>query len=204
MPDIKELRVKIDKIDDQLLKLINRRAALAVSIGKEKFKKNQAGHFHVPHREREIIRRLTDANKGPFPDESVEMVFREIFSATLALEKPLKIAFLGPETTFSHQAAIKQFGHSSVLSPFNSIEVIFSEVEQGNCAYGIVPVENANKFMATNKIRHLAVTEEEKIVGMLSVRDLVAFYANPRLRDSETVNVADRPSPFRRRSPSKH
>ena len=145
MPDIKDLRVKIDKIDDQLLKLINRRAALAVSIGKEKFKKSQAGHFHVPHREREIIRRLCDANKGPFPDESVEMVFREIFSATLALEKPLKIAFLGPETTFSHQAAIKQFGHSAVLSPFNSIEVIFSEVEQGNCAYGIVPVENSTE-----------------------------------------------------------
>lgn len=145
LPDIKELRVKIDQIDDQLLKLINRRAALAVSIGKEKFKKSQAGHFHVPHREREIIRRLTDANKGPFPDESVEAVFREIFSATLALEKPLKIAFLGPETTFSHQAAIKQFGHSCVLSPFNSIEVIFSEVEQGNCAYGIVPVENSTE-----------------------------------------------------------
>jgi len=145
LPDIKELRTKIDKIDDQLLKLINRRAALAVSIGKEKFKKSQAGHFHVPHREREIIRRLADANKGPFPDESVGAVFREIFSATLALEKPLKIAFLGPETTFSHQAAIKQFGHSSVLSPFNSIEVIFSEVEQGNCAYGIVPVENSTE-----------------------------------------------------------
>lgn len=145
MPDIKDLREKIDKIDDQLLKLINRRAALAVSIGKEKSKTSQTGHFHVPHREREIIRRLWDANKGPFPDESVERVFREVFSATLALEKPLKIAFLGPETTFSHQAAIKQFGHSAVLSPFNSIEVIFSEVEQGNCAYGIVPVENSTE-----------------------------------------------------------
>ncbi|VAX26378.1 Chorismate mutase I / Prephenate dehydratase [hydrothermal vent metagenome] len=145
MPDIKDLREKIDKIDDQLLKLINRRAALAVSIGKEKFKKSQAGHFHVPHRERDIIKRVTDANSGPFPDESIETVFREIFSATLALEKPLKIAYLGPETTFSHQAAIKQFGHSAVLSPFSSIEIIFSEVEQGNCAYGIVPVENSTE-----------------------------------------------------------
>jgi signal-transduction protein with cAMP-binding, CBS, and nucleotidyltransferase domain len=68
---------------------------------------------------------------------------------------------------------------------------------------GFVPVETANKFMAQHKIRHLAVTEEEKIVGMISVRDLVAFYANPRLRDSETVNVEDRPSPFRRRSPAR-
>ncbi len=69
---------------------------------------------------------------------------------------------------------------------------------------GFVPVETANKFMAQNKIRHLAVTEEEKIVGMLSVRDLVAFYTNPRLRDSETVKDKDRPSPFRRRSPAQH
>jgi len=69
---------------------------------------------------------------------------------------------------------------------------------------GFEPVETANKFMAQNKIRHLAVTEEEKIVGMISVRDLVAFYANPRLRDSETVHDKNRPSPFRRRSPAKH
>ena len=145
MPEIQELREKIDKIDDQLLKLINRRAALAIQIGKEKSKTDKAKHFHVPHRERDIIRRLTETNQGPFPDQSVESVFREVFSATLALEKPLKIAFLGPETTFSHQAAIKQFGHSAVLSPYNSIELIFSEVEQGLCDYGIVPVENSTE-----------------------------------------------------------
>jgi chorismate mutase / prephenate dehydratase len=145
LPEIQDLREKIDKIDDQLLKLINRRAALAIQIGKEKSKANIAKHFHVPHRERDIIRRLTDSNQGPFPAEAVESVFREVFSATLALEKPLKIAFLGPETTFSHQAAIKQFGRSAVLSPFNSIEIIFSEVEQGNCDYGIVPVENSTE-----------------------------------------------------------
>lgn len=145
MPEIQELREKIDKIDDQLLKLINRRAALAIRIGKEKSKANKANHFHVPHRERDIIRRLAETNQGPFPDESVESVFREVFSATLALEKPLKIAFLGPETTFSHQAAIKRFGHSAVLSPFNGIEVIFSEVEQGICDYGVVPVENSTE-----------------------------------------------------------
>ncbi|MFQ5451666.1 MAG: prephenate dehydratase [Nitrospinaceae bacterium] len=143
MPEIQELRRKIDKIDDQLLKLINRRAALAIQIGKEKSRKNQSNHFHVPHREREIIERLKRNNPGPFPGESVEQVFREVFSATLALEKPLKIAYLGPETTFSHQAALKQFGHSAVLFPSCNIETIFSEVEQGNCDYGIVPVENS-------------------------------------------------------------
>ena len=145
MPHIDKLREKIDKIDDQLLKLINRRAELAIQIGKEKSQKNQSSHFHVPSRERAIIGRLNALNKGPFPDEFIESVFREIFSATLALEKPLKTAYLGPETTFSHQAALKQFGHSTVLTPYNSIETIFSEVEHGNCDYGVVPVENSTE-----------------------------------------------------------
>ncbi len=145
MPKISDLRDKIDKIDDQLLKLINRRAALAIQIGKEKHKKNSSNHFHVPHREREIIERLKTSNPGPFPNDSVESVFREVFSATLALEKPLNIGFLGPTTTFSHQAALKQFGHSTILTPLGSIEAIFKEVERGNCHYGIVPVENSTE-----------------------------------------------------------
>jgi len=143
LPPIDEYRQKIDKIDDQILKLINRRAALAIRIGKEKSKKNQASHFHVPSRERDILARLSEQNKGPFPSECIASVFREIFSATLALEKPLKTAYLGPETTFSHQAALKQFGHATLFSPCNNIETIFSEVERGACDYGIVPVENS-------------------------------------------------------------
>ncbi len=145
MPKISDLRDKIDKIDDQLLKLINRRAALAIQIGKEKHKKNRSNHFHVPHREREIIERLKSSNTGPFPDDCIESVFKEVFSATLALEKPLNIGFLGPKTTFSHQAAVKQFGHSVVLTPLANIEAIFKEVEQGVCDYGIVPVENSTE-----------------------------------------------------------
>lgn len=143
MPKIKDLRYKIDKIDEQLLKLINRRAGYAIQIGKEKSKKNNANHFHVPHREREIIKRLKQRNPGPFADRSVEAVFREIFSGTLALEKPLKIAYLGPETTFSHQASLKLFGHSSALTACGGIESIFSQVEKGGCDYGVVPVENS-------------------------------------------------------------
>ncbi len=140
---IKELRQKIDRIDDQILKLINRRAELAIQIGKEKSKINKANHFHVPHREREIIERLKQANPGPFPNPSIESVFREVFSATLALEKPLTIGFLGPETTFSHQAALRRFGHSAVLIPHPHLETVFLEVEQGHCDYGVVPVENS-------------------------------------------------------------
>ncbi|MEE9258401.1 MAG: prephenate dehydratase [Nitrospinaceae bacterium] len=143
MRKLQELREKIDRIDDQLLTLINRRATLAVRIGQEKSRQNTSGHFHVPHREREIIDRLIRQSTGPFCADAIESVFREIFSATLALEKPLNIGYLGPETTFSHQAALKHFGHSSSFTPFNNIESIFSAVEQGNCHYGVVPVENS-------------------------------------------------------------
>jgi chorismate mutase/prephenate dehydratase len=140
---IQDIRNKIDQIDDQLLKLINQRGELAIKIGQEKSRDNSSKHFHVPHRERAIIERIIKGSKGPFPDESLESVFREIFSATLALEKPLRIGFLGPETTFSHQAAIKQFGHSSEFIAHPNIESVFRQVEQGACDYGLVPVENS-------------------------------------------------------------
>ena len=145
MPKIDEIRDQIDKIDAQLLKLFNRRAKLAIKIGQEKSKKNASNHFHVPHRERDIIERMQQANPGPLPEEAVEYIFREIFSATLALEKPLNIAYLGPKTTFSHQAAIKQFGHSAVFVPTTGIESIFHAVEQGHADYGVVPIENSTE-----------------------------------------------------------
>lgn len=145
MPKIDEIRDQIDKIDEKLLQLFSRRAKLAIQIGQEKSKKNDSNHFHVPHRERDIIERMKQANPGPLPEEAVEIIFREIFSATLALEKPLNIAYLGPETTFSHQAAIKQFGHSANFVPTGSIETIFHEVEQGHADYGVVPIENSTE-----------------------------------------------------------
>ncbi|PIQ96078.1 MAG: prephenate dehydratase [Nitrospinae bacterium CG11_big_fil_rev_8_21_14_0_20_56_8] len=143
MRQIDLLREQIDKIDDQILKLINRRATLAIHIGREKSRINAANHFHVPQREREIIDRLKQINEGPFPNAAVESVFREVFSATLALEKPLRIAHLGPETTFTHQAAIKQFGHSARFLSCNSIESVFSYVEAEKADYGVVPIENS-------------------------------------------------------------
>jgi len=140
---IDALREKIDRIDDQLLKIINRRADLAIQIGKEKGKIGGSDHFHVPHREREILERLKEQNPGPFPGPSVETVFREIFSATLALEKPLNIAYLGPEATFTHQSAIRQFGHGAAYLHQPAIDAVFKEVEQGRADYGVVPIENS-------------------------------------------------------------
>ena len=143
MSQLDDLRQQIDKIDDQLAKMISRRGRLAQGIGEEKARQGKMTHYHVPQRERAILDRLKKQNKGPFPDSSIESIFRELFSATLSLEKPLKIAFLGPNTTFSHQAAVKHFGHSCTFNPCGNIETVFSEVEMGNSDYGVVPVENS-------------------------------------------------------------
>ncbi len=143
MSQLDDLRQQIDKIDDQLAKLISRRGSLAKEIGEEKTRQGEMKHFHVPQRERAILDRLKNQNKGPFPNSSIESIFRELFSATLALEKPLKIAFLGPETTFSHQAALRHFGNSCTFNPCGNIKTVFSEIEMGNSDYGVVPVENS-------------------------------------------------------------
>ncbi len=145
MDELDQLRDKIDKIDDDLLKVFSRRARLAEKIGQEKARQNKSNHFHVPGRERNIIERLKKANQGPLSNDAIEQIFREIFSATLALEKPLRIGYLGPQTTFSHQAAIKQFGRSATFIPQTSIEDIFFEVEQGHADYGVVPIENSTE-----------------------------------------------------------
>jgi chorismate mutase/prephenate dehydratase len=108
--------------------------------------------FHVPSREREIYERLTSANPGPFPPEGVRGVFREIISASLALESPMKVAFLGPTATFSHLAAMQQFGLSASLSPERSIPAVFEAVEKGEAYYGVVPVENSTEGVISHTL----------------------------------------------------
>ena len=140
MAKIEELRRVIDGIDDRLLELLNQRANLVIEIGN--IKKGIKAQLHVPNREREIVERLTSANSGPFPNDALRAVFREVFSASLSLEKPLRIAYLGPKATFTHLACIQQFGYSPQYIPVNSIKEIFDEVERGLAEYGVVPVEN--------------------------------------------------------------
>lgn len=186
MTKISILREKIDRIDDQLLKTFNRRADLAIQIGKEKSKQGNTDHFHVPHREREIIERLKQVNKGPFPDPSIEAVFREIFSTTLALEKSLNIAYLGPETTFTHQAALKQFGHGASFSPLTSIDAIFAEVEQGRADYGVVPIENSTEGVVNHTLdcfvdSPLLICDEIKLE--------ISYYLLSKVRDPKKVKV---------------
>jgi chorismate mutase/prephenate dehydratase len=144
------LRAKIDILDLQLLKLLNQRARLATEIGETK--KIEQGDFHVPSREQEIYQKLERHNQGPLPNQAVRHVFREIISASLALEKPLQVAYLGPRGTFTHLAGQKFFGYSAGLRPVNSIREVFESVEKGRYVYGVVPVENTTEGIVSHTL----------------------------------------------------
>jgi chorismate mutase / prephenate dehydratase len=147
---LKDLRREIDTTDDRIMEFLNRRAELVIAVGK--LKSAEKGEFHVPSREREIYERLTVQNRGPFPNEALRSVFREIISASLALEAPMKVAFFGPKATFTHMAAMQQFGLSAELVPQKSIPAVFEEVEKGRAQYGVVPVENSTEGMVSHTL----------------------------------------------------
>ena len=139
------LRQAIDAVDDQVLTLLNRRAGFAAEVGRLKSEAAPEALFHAPKREREILSRLEAENGGPFPVAAVRTIFQEIMSACLSLEKPLRVAFLGPEGTFTHLAARHQFGGSSQALPQGTIQAVFQAVERERADYGVVPVENATE-----------------------------------------------------------
>ncbi|MBI5095163.1 MAG: prephenate dehydratase [Candidatus Hydrogenedentes bacterium] len=136
-----ELRGKIDSLDARILELLNERAKCAVDIGHIKRENNQP--YYVPEREREVFNRLIAKNEGPLPERAIKAIYREIMSATRALEKPISVAFLGPRDTFSHMAAIRIFGAGAEYHPMAAVPDIFTEVERERIHYGVVPVETA-------------------------------------------------------------
>lgn len=148
--DLAELRRAIDAVDDQILAALNERAKLVLEVGR--LKAAEKRDFHVPSRERQIYERLMAGNPGPFPNEALRSVFREIISASLALEAPMKVAFLGPKATFSHLATLQQFGLSAELVPLKSIPAVFEEVAKGRALYGVVPVENSTEGVVTHTL----------------------------------------------------
>ncbi len=139
------LRVRIDDVDERILGLLNSRAELAAEVGELKRTLQPEAPFYAPAREREVLARLASLNPGPFPTKALRPVFQEIMGACLSLERPLRVAFLGPEGTFSHQAANYQFGLSVLSMPQGAIPAVFQAVERGQADYGVVPVENATE-----------------------------------------------------------
>jgi chorismate mutase/prephenate dehydratase len=141
--DLENYRKKVDRIDQEILNFLNRRSGIVLGIGKIKQEKKE--ETYAPLREKLLLDRLAKKNRGPFPTHALRAVFREILSASRALQSPLTVAYLGPEATFSHLAAMKYFGRSTELVPEGSISKVFDSVEHGHAKCGIVPIENTTE-----------------------------------------------------------
>lgn len=151
-PDITHYRKEIDRLDDELLRLLNERSKFVIEIGKLKKQSDQEANLHTPRREAEIVNRLIAQNKGPFPNEAIRPVYREIMSASLSLEGPQRVAYLGPRATFTHLACIQKFGASAQYVPVNSIKDVFNEVERGRANFGVVPIENSTEGVVNHTL----------------------------------------------------
>jgi len=187
-----DVRSKIDQIDRDIQNLIAERARFAHQVGKAKGKLAAAVDYYRPEREAQVLRMVVDRNEGPLSDELLVHVYREIMSACLAQQEPLKIGYLGPEGTFSQQAVLKHFGRSALGLPMASIEEVFQEVEAGNADFGVVPVENSGQGTIQITL-DMFLTSNLKICGEVELRvqqylmsrsgrieDIERIYAHPQ------------------------
>ncbi|MBE2259230.1 MAG: prephenate dehydratase [Candidatus Accumulibacter sp.] len=163
------VREQIDRLDGQLLELLNQRARFAQQVGEIKARHGEAGFIYRPEREAQVLHRIREMNPGPLSGETVTWFFREVMSACLSLEQPLGIAFLGPLGTFSESAATKHFGHAARLMPQISIDDVFREVEAGHADYAVVPIENSTEG-AIGRTLDLLLTTPLKICGEVVLR----------------------------------
>ena len=191
-PDLAQVRARIDGIDRQIQALIAERANFAHQVGQAKGKLAAAVDYYRPEREAQVLRMVVDRNEGPLSDEVLVHVFREIMSACLAQQEPLKVGYLGPEGTFSQQAVMKHFGRSAHGLPLASIEEVFNEVEAGNADFGVVPVENSGQGTIQVTL-DMFLTSNLKICGEVELRvhqyllsrsgridDIERIYAHPQ------------------------
>lgn len=141
--NLDDWRSRINNLDEEILNLLSQRGQIALQIGE--LKREHELPYFVPERESQVLDRLAALNHGPFSAEAVRGIWREILSASLALEHPLPVAYLGPPATFTHQAAERRFGSSARLMPVRAIADVFEEVERGRAQFGVVPVENSTE-----------------------------------------------------------
>ncbi len=163
------VRERIDAVDERIQRLLNERAQLARRVGATKSRAAEAAAFYRPEREAQVLRAVRARNRGPLRDEEVVRLFREIMSACLAQQEPLKVAYLGPEATFSQTAVLTHFGHSVRALPLASIDEVFREVESGSADFGVVPIENSTEGTVNHTLdRFLA--SSLKICGEVELR----------------------------------
>ncbi|TQR30632.1 chloride transporter [Campylobacter sp. MIT 99-7217] len=191
MPKIKEFRDKIDKVDDEILRLLNERMNYVKSIGE--LKMQSGGSIYRPERERAIIKRLKEQNKGLLNLNAIEAIYGEIFAVSRNLEKPQKVAYLGPEGTYTHQAARSRFGAMSSYTALASIEDVFKELVNKEANYGVVPIENNTEGAVGLTLDCLGKYSELKIFAELyldihhsfvsineNLKELARVYSHPQ------------------------
>jgi len=183
--DLKELRKRIDALDEEILKLLNQRTQAVLEIGRLKAEANAS--YYAPHREQTIINRLSAINSGPFPNTALRIVYREIMSACRSLEKPLSVAYLGPEASFTHIASIKQFGSSVVYKPMRSEAEVFREVETNRADYGVLAIENSTEG-AVNATLDAFVKSNLRICSEILVQISHYLLSNSSLEDVKEVH----------------
>ena len=167
--DLSEIRERINDVDERLQSLISERAAIAKQVGVVKGDLGSAVDYYRPEREAEVLRNVLKRNQGPMRDDEMLRLFREIMSACLAQQEPLKIGFLGPEGTFTQTAVFKHFGHSVRALPFHTIDEVFQEVEGGAADFGVVPIENSTEGSVNNTL-DMFLTSPLKIAGEIELK----------------------------------
>ena len=187
---LKNLRAKIDKIDSTLVGLLNERAELSIKIGS--VKQARRIDIYAPDRESQVYKRVMNISKGPLRDSTIKAVYREIMSGTLSLEGPIRVAYLGPPATFTHQASLHKFGSSVSYIDCSTITEVFREVDNGRATYGVVPIENSIEG-AVNHTLDMFITYDLKICSevyleidhhLLSrggMKGIKRIYSNPQV-----------------------
>jgi len=188
---IDKFRTKIDDIDLEIIDAINRRTEVVLEIGKIKEQKN--AKIYVPGRENQVYKKAFSVNKGPIKNSSLQAIYREIMSASLALEKKITIGFLGPEGSYSHQATIQKFGSSLPFMPLRTISDVFKAVATGECDYSVVPVENSTEG-GVNHTLEMFIDTDIKICSEIlvpikhnlmnksgDIKQIKQIYSNPQV-----------------------
>src|SRR6202046_5774041 len=163
------VRTQIDGIDEQLHRLLNDRARLAQQVGISKTSTGSMVDFYRPEREAQVLRLVKERNQGPLRTEDLLRLFREIMSACLAQQEPLKVAFLGPEGTFTQPAVLTHFGHSVRALPLPSVDEVFHEVQGGSVGFGVVAIENSTEGMVINTLDRF-LNSSARICGEIELR----------------------------------
>lgn len=191
-PQLAELRSRIDRLDEQIQTLINARAECAQQVAAVKTQALAAGGeppvFYRPEREAQVLQTIIERQQGPLDAESMARLFREIMSACLALEEPLRVAYLGPEGTFTQQAAIKHFGHWAQTVPLVAIDEVFRDVEGGAVNYGLVPVENSTEGVVNHTLDSF-LGSKLKICGEVELRIHHHLMVGPNTRQDSISRI---------------